>query len=191
MFEGILGNGKFFSALEQADKDIAEAVRAAGCACGGALHRADYARKARGDLGDAEHAVSRRISLCCAVDGCRKRSTPPSLRFLGRKVYAGAIIIAACAVWIASTARALLAEEALLGVSRRTIRRWIAWWADTFASSPFWRATRARFMPAVDEALLPISLVERFTGDVVERVRAALELLLPITTSSATLVMGR
>jgi hypothetical protein len=29
---------------------------------------------------------NRRYSFCCAVDGCRSRATPPSLRFLGPKV---------------------------------------------------------------------------------------------------------
>jgi len=31
--------------------------------------------------------------FCCAVDGCRSRATPPSLRFLGRKVYLAAIVV--------------------------------------------------------------------------------------------------
>ena len=34
-----------------------------------------------------------RLSFCCDRDGCRKRVTPPSVRFLGRKVYLGAIVI--------------------------------------------------------------------------------------------------
>ena len=33
-----------------------------------------------------------RFSFCCAVDGCRKRATPPSLRFLGRKVYLATVV---------------------------------------------------------------------------------------------------
>ena len=34
-----------------------------------------------------------RLSFCCAVDGCRTRATPPSLRFLGRKVYLATIVV--------------------------------------------------------------------------------------------------
>jgi hypothetical protein len=36
-----------------------------------------------------------RFSFCCAVDGCRSRATPPSLRFLGPKVYIAAIVVPA------------------------------------------------------------------------------------------------
>jgi hypothetical protein len=35
----------------------------------------------------------RRFSLCCAQDGCRTRDTPSSLRFLGRKVFLGAMVV--------------------------------------------------------------------------------------------------
>ena len=34
-----------------------------------------------------------RLSFCCAVDGCRTRATPPSLRFVGRKVYLATIVV--------------------------------------------------------------------------------------------------
>ena len=34
-----------------------------------------------------------RFSFCCAADGCRKRETPASLRFLGRKVFLGAMVV--------------------------------------------------------------------------------------------------
>jgi hypothetical protein len=44
--------------------------------------------------GPAASGVStRRFSFCCAVDGCRSRATPPSLRFLGPKVYIAAIVV--------------------------------------------------------------------------------------------------
>jgi hypothetical protein len=33
-----------------------------------------------------DKGYGQRFSFCCAVGGCRKRTTPPSLRFLGRKV---------------------------------------------------------------------------------------------------------
>lgn len=34
------------------------------------------------------------MSLCCAR--CRKRRTPPSVRFLGRRVYLAAVVVLAC-----------------------------------------------------------------------------------------------
>jgi hypothetical protein len=35
----------------------------------------------------------RRLSFRCAVDGCRARTTPPSLRFLGPKVYLATVVV--------------------------------------------------------------------------------------------------
>ena len=34
-----------------------------------------------------------RQSVCCAMEGCRRRANPPSLRFLGRQVYFGALVL--------------------------------------------------------------------------------------------------
>jgi hypothetical protein len=51
--------------------------------------------------------------------------------------------------------------SALLGISRRTLVRWRRWWSTMFASSRFWASLRGRFVPAVDEATLPASLLPR------------------------------
>lgn len=68
--------------------------------CGGALHRANYPRKVRGlppgaSAGDGAGGPGPelRLSFCCAREGCRKRHTPASLRFLGRRVYAGVVLV--------------------------------------------------------------------------------------------------
>lgn len=34
-----------------------------------------------------------RLSFCCASEGCRHRTTPPSVHFLGCKSYLGVIVI--------------------------------------------------------------------------------------------------
>jgi hypothetical protein len=86
LYQTLLGSSNFFALLLRFDEDLALQARAVGCACGGALPSARYARKPRGGpegLGP-EHAM--RLSFCCSVEGCRRRVTPPSLRFLGRKV---------------------------------------------------------------------------------------------------------
>jgi hypothetical protein len=68
--------------LPRFDDDLAARVREGGCPrCGGRLDVADYPRKPRGgsiELGD-DYDVRR--SFCCAVEGCRRRRTPPSVRF--------------------------------------------------------------------------------------------------------------
>src|SRR3989304_4273818 len=61
--------------------------------CGGRLHRAHYPRKPRGGPAELEPGQERRLSFCCAREGCRRRTTPPSLRFLGRRVYFGPVFV--------------------------------------------------------------------------------------------------
>ena len=62
------------------------------------LHRACYPRKPRGVGGARDATYEHRLSFCCATDGCRRRITPPSVRFLGRKVYLGVIVIVVSAL---------------------------------------------------------------------------------------------
>ncbi len=64
-----------------------------GCSCGGRLHSANYPRAPRGGPDHLPEEYRSRFSFCCDRDGCRKRMTPPSVRFLGRKVYLGAVVI--------------------------------------------------------------------------------------------------
>ena len=54
--------------------------------------------------------------------------------------------------------------SALLGISRRTLVRWRRWWSTMFAPSRFWTSLRGRFMPAVDEATMPASLLSRMSA---------------------------
>ncbi|MFH1269216.1 MAG: hypothetical protein ABIK89_26095 [Planctomycetota bacterium] len=61
--------------------------------CSGPLHQANYPRKPRGEESDARPVW--RLSFCCGVEGCRKRTTPRSLRFFGRKVYLGLTFVIA------------------------------------------------------------------------------------------------
>jgi hypothetical protein len=93
LYQALLRDSSLFDLLLRFDEDLAEEARTAGCACGGALHRACYERKPRGGpagLGPA-HAV--RFSYCCEKEGCRRRTTPGSLRFLGRKVFFGVVVL--------------------------------------------------------------------------------------------------
>lgn len=90
---------KFFHELFSADEQLLEETRRQECwRCGGRLDRADFARKARGVPEAFEELFAWRFSLCCAREGCRKHSTPASVRFFGRRVYAGALFVFASAV---------------------------------------------------------------------------------------------
>jgi hypothetical protein len=175
---------EFFAQLEQEDEKIARAVAAGGCQkCeGGALHRSDYRRKPRGGgiAPEGEGSVTR-FSLCCDQEGCRKRATPPSLRFLGRRVYLGAVVVVA-SMFARVIARATELRQAT-GVPVRTTRRWLGWWGGPFVSTSVFVAVCARLI-GVAVAELPASIVLRLLGSPTEQVGAMLALLAPLTTST-------
>ena len=160
--------------------------RAGGCVrCGGCLHSARYWRKPRGRpkslvgrLGP-EHDL--RFSFCCAVDGCRGRETPASLRFLGRRVYVAAIVVLIAIMRHGTTDARMERLGEVVSVDRRTVARWRSWWRHTFTATPFWRSARARLMPPVDHDSLPASLLDRFAGDDTDRLIALLRFLGPVT----------
>ena len=94
MCQAIFDDASFYRSLFHLDQAIAADVQATGCRhCGGRLHVADYPRKPRGVRSALDASYQYRLSFCCATDGCRRRTTPPSVRFLGRKVYLGVIIV--------------------------------------------------------------------------------------------------
>jgi hypothetical protein len=68
-----------------------------------------------------------------------------------------------------------------VGVDRRTVERWRRWWRERFPATPFWKVTRATFMPPIDHQRLPASLLERFTGDDADRLVALLRFIGPVT----------
>ena len=182
MYSTLLADTRFHDLLLAFDRDIADAARVVGCAiCPGVLHSARFRRKPRGRpcrLG-AEH--DQRFSFCCAVDGCRTRATPPSVRFLGRKIYLAAVVVLVSILQHGVTASRMKRLTEIACVDRRTVARWRAWWRDAFAASPFWRIARAAFMPPIDLGRLPAALIERFTGDTAEQLIALLRFMAPIT----------
>ena len=187
MYQALLADAKFHEQLLAFDRDLAAQCRAKGCPeCGGVLHSASYRRKPRGRLVGAlgeEH--DRRFSFCCAVDGCRDRATPPSLRFLGRKVYLAVTLTLISAMRDGLTERRLDTLAEAVGVDRRTVARWRGWWQARFTTTPFWRAASASLMPPVAAARLPASLLERFAGDAGEPLIAFLSFLRPITAGTS------
>jgi hypothetical protein len=176
-----LADQELFQLLEKVDADLTEEARSKGCPrCGGKLHRSDYDRKPRGGP-----QWELRFSLCCAREGCRRRHTPPSVRFLGRRVYAGLVVVLVSAmVHGLKPERVKLLREAL-GIDRRTLERWRQWWLVAFLESSFWRAARARFMPRLCLKTMPLSLCESFEVQRRDRLLDLLKFLAPITTPAA------
>lgn len=182
-----LANPLLHHYLWKIDADIAEEVRRGGCiACFvGRLHRAKYRRKPRGGGNRIEETY--RDSFCCDQDGCRKRHTPPSVRFLGRRVYWGVVVVLVSAAHHGITAERMRALREALGIDRRTLERWRQWWLESFVQSSFWKVARARFMPTVCEKTLPLSLGRAFRLDQSDQLLQLLKFLSPITTGSIPL----
>jgi hypothetical protein len=177
-----------FAELFRLDEQIAEAVRAAACVhCGGAIYVANYQRKPRGAAIGAEgEEFTLRHSLCCGREGCRKRTLPPSVRFLGRRVYLEIVVLAASLC--AQAAQTLRAAREATRVPVWTLRRWLTWWQQQLRELAWWRQLRAQFAPPPpEEKDLPRSLVARLresSADLRELTWLTARCLAPGTTQS-------
>lgn len=162
MYHELLRDASFWAFLSSVDRDLAQTAKEQRCpACGGCLHRADYPRKPRG-CDNLPQEYRRRLSFCCARDGCRKRVTPPSVRFLGRKVYLGAIVILVSAMRQGPSPRRVRQLIDQFGCSRETIYRWREFWNEHFPRTTFWKLARARLAPVFEIVDFPRSILEAF-----------------------------
>lgn len=116
-------SARWWSLLVLIDTGIALSVKRARCpCCGGRLDSGHYARKVRG-LADGQGSDAElRWSWCCSRDGCRKRVTPPSVRFWSRLVYAGAVVLALAGELPKTPSGERL--RSLIGCARQTWTRW-------------------------------------------------------------------
>lgn len=170
-----------FPFLATIDEELAALERAKGCArCGSRqFHCGDYPRKPRGCPAVFREAFGKRLSICCAR--CRKRLTPPSVRFFGRRVYVAPAL--ALVSPRGTSSGPCLSRE--LGVPVRTVQRWRRWWREGFRVSPFWQLRRADFVQVCEEGV-PASLLERFQAQsLAERLLLFLRFLSPLSTSAA------
>lgn len=187
MCHGFVQTASFWRLLSRIDEDLAAQVRAEGCSvCGGSLHSARYRRKprgvARGLLGEAGE---QRLSFCCARDGCRRRHTPPSVRFLGRRVYPGAVVVLVTALAAGLTGKRVAVLRERFGVSDRTLRRWQRWWREAFAASRLWKRLRGYLAAPLCAASLPGALLALCEAeDDAGRLVQVLRQLSPLASSS-------
>jgi len=135
-------------------------------------------------------AYSFRYSFCCARDGCRRRATPPSVRFLGPKVYVGVVVMLITALRQGPTPPGAKRLKEELGVNRRTLKRWQEWWREVFPQGAFWKEARRRLFPHVPAACeLPRSLADTFrVEESVGKLLRCLRFLSPATASFASAV---
>ena len=185
MCHAFLNDSRFYQFLFRIDQDSAAEAQAGGCSCGGVLHSARYPRKPRGIRGVLDESYQTRLSFCCAMEGCRRRCTPPSVRFLGRKVYLGVIVILSTAMEHGLTPKRRQRLIEALDIWPQTLSRWRQWWRETFPTSHCWQAERGHFIPPVDCSQLPGALLDRLAGDdLQQRLCQFLHLLIPMTTPS-------
>ena len=184
MYHHPLHNARFWLFLFSIDQDLADTTRKQACPCGGRRHCANYPRKPRGGPDDLPESYRTRLSFCCERDGCRRRATPPSVRFLGPKVYLAAVVILVTAMRQGPTPRGARKLSELFGANRRTIARWQLFWSEHFPETAFWKVARARLVPAVEIVALPRSLLDAFlrhANDALQGWGRLLRFLSPIT----------
>jgi hypothetical protein len=188
MYFELLRNPSFYELLQRCDADLAEEEARRSCRhCGGVLHRGNYGRKPRVAPGVVlPEGYWARHSLCCGTEGCRKRATPPSVRFLGRRVFLGAVVVLCSAMLQGITPWRLSRLAEALGASKQTLRRWRQWWLEVFPATPLWRVLRSQLMPPVDAAALPRSLVVRMCpGMAPSELQQMLQQISPLSTCSS------
>lgn len=175
--------------LSRIDFDLASQARARGCPhCGGRLHSARYPRKPR-----CTKSLSPdwkwRYSFCCAEERCRRRATPESVRFFGRRLYPAVFVVLVSALVQGVTGRRFQTIRSALSVDRRTLERWRRWWRETFPRTRFFKEVQARLLPPLDQASLPRSLLLRFGKGSLGGVVSLLRFLAPCSVP-AELVEG-
>jgi hypothetical protein len=174
-----LSDPKFFLLLLRIDEELSRQSLTGGCEhCGAVLHRGNYPRKPRGCPQVVRAHFESRFSACCS--NCRRRTTPPSVRFLHRRSFLACwVALSAARVPGQHSAQAALCQS--LGVSRHTLARWRRWWSEDFVRSSLWQAQCARFMPPVDVSALPGTLLARFIGPPATALHRMLLFLSPLS----------
>lgn len=180
MCHDFLNDSSFFQLLQRIDDDWAATIQAGACPqCGATLHRARYPRKPRGI---ASHLLGDKFwirwSFCCARDGCRQRQTPESVRFLGRRVYLG-IVVVLSGTW---TGGRSAWHRRQLPVPDATLRRWRRWWQRDFVATRCWQHARGQLATPINTSALPGALMAHFGTNTSEAVVALLKFIAPVTT---------
>jgi len=106
--------------------------------------------------------------------------TPPSSRFLGRRVYLAAAVAVIAAMRGGN--KAILSRYVEL--SSQTLRRWRRWWQDLFPQTRLWSVTCGRLRRPVAADQLPGGMLAAFAGAARDQLLAFLRWLAPLTGGS-------
>lgn len=164
------------------DHELAESTRQKGCACGGKLHLSNYPRSPFGLPSKFRPVYDKRLSFCC--DNCRKRVTPPSVRFFGRRWYPAPLLllISALMVSINDARIAQIKRHFGITVSESTWKRWRRWWRETFVETHFWKQARGIITQNNNKTdSMARRLLNAFQGTIDKKIILLLKFLSPIT----------
>lgn len=133
MLSGGIISARWWRLLTFIDIAIAYQVKAKRCPlCGARLDSGHYCRKGYGRQDEEDDPSCMRLSWCCSRDGCRHRVAPPSVRFWGRTVYIGPVVLAlASEPWKSANGEKL---RQLIGCVGVTWKRWLAKWSALWDS---------------------------------------------------------
>ena len=185
MSQNFIHNANFYLLLTQIDHELADTTLAQGCPfCQGSLHRADYPRSPLGIPSTFRDYFDSRLSFCCA--DCRKRTTPSSVRFFGRRWYPAPLLMLFSIFTLGINARRVAQIKRYFGlvVSETTWRRWRRWWRDTFTKTPFWQQAKGQLPPTeeIQRGPFPRVILDVLKGKLEEKIVHLLRWLAPLTS---------
>ena len=184
MSQIFIHKSSFHSLIIKIDKEMALMAANKGCEhCGGKLHQANYPRSPAGMPAEFRVYYNQRISFCCS--NCRKRSTPPSVRFFSRRWYPAPIFILICMLQCGINVRrlALIKRHFGLTITESTWKRWRRWWREEFEKTKFWISGKGMLAtPLETNQFIPRALFNLFKGDPTEKIQLLLQFLSPLTT---------
>ena len=184
MSQNFLYKSSFHERLTEIDCELANICAEKGCShCGSALHQANYPRSPMGMPSAFRDQYSQRISFCC-VD-CRKRTTPPSVRFFGRRWYPAPlfIFISIMVCGINKRRIALIKRHFGIVVRESTWRRWRKWFSSEFVVTKFWQKTKGQLSAGdeITQCVHPRTIYNLYTGNIEQKMLLFLRLLSPLT----------
>ena len=166
MLSEIILKAALYEVLYRVDQELAEALREKGCpqdGCQGALHQANYSRKPRGGPDEIRDALLKRRSFCCALKGCRRRATPLSVLFMGRRVFwRVAVVITVTLLQEQQAEHSVGKLSKRFGMDPRTLKRWMTYFSEVFPSSQTWERLRGRVSCDIRNDFLPKDLLDHF-----------------------------
>lgn len=187
MSQNFLYNASFHSLLNTIDQELADQAKEKGCSyCGNQLDQADYPRSPFGLPAQFRTAYEERFSFCCA--DCRKRTTPTSVRFFGRRWYPAPLLVLISVLTLGINERRLTQIKQHFGmtVSQSTWRRWRRWWRESFIETRFWQQAKGQLLPtpAITRGPYPRVLLDAFQGDLEEKIGLLLQFFAPLSAGS-------